>query len=79
MCVLAQFSTQPMVVGYDSHQRNEGNRSKRVVAEEMPECPRAYPEDGCSDYQEESIFHAWRFSAADVLRHSRKGAGRFEG
>lgn len=78
MCTLAQFSTQPLVVSYDSHQCYEGNRSKPVVAEEMPECPRAYREGGSSDYQEESIFHAWRFNAADVVHHSRRAPGRFE-
>lgn len=72
MCVLAQFSTQPVVVGYDSHQCNEGNRSKCVVAEKMPECPRANREGGSSDDQKEAIFHTWRFSAAEVLRHSRR-------
>ena len=67
MCALAQFATQSTVVCYDSHQCNEGNRSKRVVAEEMPECPRACSEDGSSGYQEESIFHAWRDSTRLTL------------
>lgn len=75
---LAQFPTQPMVVCYDSHQCNEGDRSKRLVVEEMPECPRGYGESGSRDDQKESIFHAGRFSAADVLSHSRRAQDRFE-
>lgn len=49
MCALSQFATQPVVVGYNGHQRNEGYRSKCVVVEEMPECPRTNREGNSSD------------------------------
>lgn len=75
---LAQLTTQPVVVSYNSDQCNEGNRSKRVVTEEMPECPRTSCEGRSCDYQKESIFHTGRFSATEVLRRSRKAPDKFE-
>ena len=49
MWALAQFLTQPVVVGCDSHQRNESDCSKCIIAEKVPEGPCAECEKDCGD------------------------------